>query len=149
MRQSSLLLSLLIALFLVTTGLLSPASAAPELQVVITLTTDPARPGNSGPFSVYEPVYALITLNGLSPGRHLATVNWIGPENTLEQSTPHRFTLGNQSGYIFYSWLKLMKNGPFKRTLGGQTFDDRYLGQWKVQVVVDGRPLAAENFTLR
>ena len=149
MRQSSLVLTLLIALSLATTGLLSPASAAPELRVGITLSTDPARPGHSGPFSVYEPVYALMTLNGLSPGRHLATVNWIGPEKTVEQSTPHRFTLGNQSGYTFYSWLKLMKNGPFKRTLGGQTFDDRYLGQWKVQVVVDGHPLAEENFILK
>ncbi|MCF6188319.1 MAG: hypothetical protein L3J49_12710 [Desulfobulbaceae bacterium] len=114
----------------------------------IVLTTTPAAPEPSTEFAATGRVYALVTLSGLDPGQYTAAINWVDPAGNINQYTTLSFTLKNQSSYTFHSWLRLMKNGPLKRTFTGKDFDDEYLGQWQIHIFINDVMLEKKNFTL-
>ena len=114
----------------------------------IVLTTTPATPEPLTEFAATARVYALVTLSGLDPGHYTAAINWIDPVGNINQYTTLSFTLKNQSSYSFHSWLRLMKNGPLKRTFTGKDFDDAYLGRWQIHIFINDVMLEKKNFTL-
>ncbi len=117
-------------------------------QYSIILTTNPAVPEPHTEFAATGRVYALVTLSGLEPGQYTAAMNWVDPTGKINQYTTLSFTLRNQSSYTFHSWLRLMKNGPLKRTFTGKDFDEEYLGRWQLHIFINDVMLGKKNFTL-
>jgi hypothetical protein len=127
----------------------SPGFGGEFTQSTIILTKDPASGESQEVFSGFDKIYALVTLSGLEPGKYKADINWIDPTGNINQYTPLSFTIQSQSSYTFYSWLQLMKNGPFKSGLTGKLFDGEYLGKWELNIFVNNTMLKKATFEIR
>ena len=92
------------------------------VQSEIILTNSTASSKHQELFSPYDTIYALVTLSGLAPGKYTADISWVNSAGTVNQYTPVSLTILPQSPFTFYSWLRLMKNGPFKSNMSGKQF---------------------------
>lgn len=109
---------------------------AKEVQTNIILTTDTTNTTNQTIFTGYDTIYAMITVSGLAPGTYTVDISWVNSSGTVNQYTPVSIEIAPESPFTFYSWLKLMKNGPMKSNLTGKNFDADSLGKWELSVSI-------------
>ncbi len=139
---------LAVTIFTVMLISFSSGWANDTVQTKIVFKTNLTLSKAQNTFSAYDKVYALVTLSGLQPGPHKTVINWIDPTGTINQYKEIPFTIAKQNGYTFYSWIRLLKNGPMKSTISGRRFDDEYIGRWELHLFIDGVLLKKTGFTI-
>ena len=140
-----------LAVFALTVLLVLSSSsglAKDRVQAKIAFKTDLSQAKTQDTFSAYDKIYALVTLSNLQPGPNNAVINWIDPTGAINQYKKNHFTVTEQNGYTFYSWIRLLKNGPLKSTLSGRRFDDEYIGRWELHLFINGALLKKTAFEI-
>ena len=99
-------------------------------------------------FSLYDKVYLIVRFQELTGGEYTINSDWLNPEGQLEQHNTHTFYLKKQSDYTYYAWLSLLKNGPMKRLLTGSDINRKFLGNWQVQLFLNGQKIDILAFTM-
>jgi hypothetical protein len=148
-------------LFLVLSALLPVSSGitseTPQLQSSVILTSSISATSPKIIFSPYDTIYAAITVTGLVPGSYRADVSWVNGSGSVTQNTPVSFQISSDptstgakpiSSHTFYSWFRLMKNGPFKSGMSGKQFDADYLGKWELHIAVNDNLLKNVAFEI-
>ncbi len=127
----------------------SQALAKGAITSKIVLTKNISSTSHQVLFSPYDTIYAVVTLQGLAPGHYSAETNWLNAAGSVNQRSTVSFTIAPNSPFTFYSWLHLMKNGPFKSNLTGKQFDAEYYGKWELQVSIGDIILKKIPFEIR
>ncbi len=118
-------------------------------QSKIILTTDIASSENQEIFSPYDRIYALVTLTGVPPGKYTADISWANSSGTMNRYSPVSLSVAQDSPFTFYSWLRLLKNSPFKSTMTGKTFSAASLGKWVLTVSIEDVFFKTVEFEIR
>lgn len=99
-------------------------------------------------FKTHETVNIYIKL--LEPLRKSSdlNVNWITPTGLLERTYSQVVQPTDRKDIIYFSSLKLVKNGKLARTFSGEDYDPSFLGQWQVFVYLDGEEICRLKFDM-
>ncbi len=138
--------------FVLITLLISSFShgfGADSAQSNIILTTDIASSENQEIFSPYDTIYALVTLTGVPPGKYTADISWANSSGTMNRYSPVFLSVALDAPFTFYSWLRLLKNSPFKSTTTGKTFSADSLGKWVLTVSIEDVFFKTVEFEIR
>ncbi len=104
----------------------------------IVLTTDMASSENQETFTPYDTIYALVTVSGMPSGTYTADISWANSAGTVNRYNSTVLDIAPNSPFTFYSWFRLLKNGPLKSTLTGENFSENSLGNWVLIVSIEG-----------
>ena len=136
-------------------GLLSPAvfaEVSPTFETYLTAHAKDNRPGSisQNEFECADKIYAVVKVT--APDRqkaseHLLIVNWLNPENHLEQKTRLNFKSYGRGTQV-WAWLKL--SGSTGASIG-QIFDpsygmDEFIGKWRAEIIIDDKKIATHPF---
>lgn len=100
-------------------------------------------------FSPYEKVFLRIICKGLPAGTYAITSDWKNSQNEIYRQNRHEFTLNQQSDYMTFSWIKLIRKGPLKRTFTGQDFSAMSYGEWTVRAYLKGEQISNNSFSFK
>ena len=106
-----------------------------------------SQPVNS--FTVFDKVYLKLICSGLPAGSYTVVSDWINPLGKVTRRNNHTFEVKKETDYMTYSWMKLLRKGPFQRNFTGHDVDPENYGMWTVKAYLRGREVAAEQFTLQ
>lgn len=70
---------------------------------------------------------------------------WINPKGKRQDYASHRFS---DSNYRVWFWLKLHPafGGKFLKTIDPSTGMDKFIGEWKVKLYLDGELVTTKDF---
>lgn len=98
-------------------------------------------------FAFGEKIYATIEIEGVTAGDHSLNYRWINPRGGVQEVFRKEFSSPPES-YRGWSWLELRGEDLFFFPLG-PLGPGRLLGNWRIEVELDGQPLAGAGFTVR
>ncbi len=118
----------------------------------VSLVLGPAPAGSAetdgrSRFAFGDKVYATVKLEEVGPGGHRLTYRWINPRGGVQESFQKDF-ISTGGSYRGWSWLELRGEEWLALPLG-PLGPGRFLGNWRIQVELDGVPLAGAGFTVR
>lgn len=99
-------------------------------------------------FSFLDTVYLKVTCTELPPGSYTIVSDWINPLGKLTRQNSFSFELMETTGYMTYSWMKLVRKGPLQRMFTGQDVDMEQYGEWVVKAYLRGVEVVTKQFTL-
>ena len=98
-------------------------------------------------FSPYETFYAVFDFFRLQAGEYTLTTDWITPTGELERQSHYRFRLNNfYPVYRVYFWLQLKARSHLQQLVGGGEFQEKFFGEWRVVVYLNGEPAGEQKF---
>jgi hypothetical protein len=98
-------------------------------------------------FSPFDTVYVTVDFQYLKPGTYNLTTDWKTPWGSLEHQSIHSFEILNEiPSCKLFSWLRLWKNGPFKRAVTGEEYKKEFYGMWEVTMYLNGNRVAQNRF---
>ena len=101
-------------------------------------------------FTPFDKMYLAIDFTGLDTGSYTMLTDWITPWGSLEHQASHSFTITDPAAdYKVFSWLRLWKNGPFRRVMSGEEFKNEFYGSWQVIVYLTGNRVARHQFQIQ
>lgn len=101
-------------------------------------------------FSPFDTVYVTVDFRYLKQGTYNLITDWKTPWGTLEHQSIHSFEILNQNpSYKVFSWLRLWKNGPFKRVVTGEEYKKEFYGMWEVTMYLNGDQVAKNQFEVQ
>ena len=100
-----------------------------------------------GEFAFGEKIYATIEIEGATAGDHILNYRWINPRGGVQEAFRKEFSSPPEN-YRGWSWLELRGEDLFFLPLG-PLGPGRLLGNWRIEVELDGQPLAGAGFTVR
>lgn len=101
-------------------------------------------------FSPFDTVYVTVDFQHLKPGTYNLTTDWKTPWGSLEHQSIHSFEILNLiPSYKLFSWLRLWKNGPFKRAVTGEEYKKEFYGMWEVTMYLNGDQVTQNRFEVR
>lgn len=118
-------------------------------QSEIILTTDISSSENQNIFSPYDTIYALVTVTDIPPGKYTADISWANASGTMNRYSTVSLNVTANTPFTFYSWLRLLKNSPFKRTITGNSFSTDSIGKWVLTVSIENSFFKTVEFEIR
>jgi len=104
----------------------------------------------SSVYSPFDPMYVLVDFKDLAPGTYTLLTDWKTPWGSLEHQSVHTFGITDTApSYRVLSWLRLWKNGPFKRALSGEEYNKEFYGMWEVILYLNGDEVTRHQFEVR
>ena len=101
-------------------------------------------------FSPFDTVYVTVAFHHLKPGTYSLVTDWKTPWGSLEHQSIHSFEIPAQTpSYKLFSWLRLWKNGPFKRTVTGEEYKKEFYGTWEVTMYLNGDLVTQNQFEVQ
>lgn len=101
-------------------------------------------------FSPFDTVYVTVDLRHLKQGTYNLITDWKTPWGSLEHQSIHSFEILDQSpSYKVFSWLRLWKNGPFKRAVTGEEYKKEFYGMWEVTIYLNGDQVTQNQFEVQ
>lgn len=120
-----------------------------SVQGKIVLTADIASSEGRKVFSPYDTIYAFITLPGIEPGNYIADISWANASGSINQYKPASVTIVPGKPPTFYSWFRLLRNGPLTGSLTGKDFNADSRGKWILTVAIAGVFLQTTEFEIQ
>lgn len=155
-RPSLFLLLTLIALLPAPPGLNAEVNS--PLHTTISLTKSMSETSPQYSFSPYDTIYAAITVTDIQAGQYRADISWVNASGTVNRSSPVSFSIPSSTSkatgpgtysHTFYTWFRLMKNGPVKSSMTGKQFDAEMLSKWELRVSINDRSFNKAEFEIR
>jgi len=101
-------------------------------------------------FSPFDTIYVTVQFKRLQPGSYTLLTDWKTPWGNLEHQSIHTFEIQEPTpSYKVFSWLRLWKNGPFKRAVTGDEFKKEFYGMWEVIIYLNGDNVSKHQFEIR
>ena len=127
-----------------------PPPTPPDCRVTLVLGGGPAgwaERASLREFGFGETIYATALIDGLPPGEHLLIFRWINPQGRVQEK--FRRTFYSRGGrYRGWSWLELRGEEWLPFPLG-PLGPGRFLGSWRMEILLDGSVVARAGFTVR
>ncbi|MDP8237161.1 MAG: hypothetical protein P9M08_12325 [Candidatus Erginobacter occultus] len=129
-----------------------PEPAAIPAAGAVSLLLGPAPAGPSErtgrrEFAFGETIYATVAIEDIAPGEHALVFRWVNPRGGIQESFRKEF-YSSDGRYRAWSWLELEGEEWLALPLG-PLGAGRFLGRWRIEVELDGAPLAGAGFTVR
>ena len=128
-------------------------SAEPAFRIYLTASAENEIPlgEDQRHFDCSDTIYAVVEVNGLRQGKHQLEAVWRDPDGRKVETTRYSFHATGGHSRI-WSWLRL--HGP-EGIAGaiGRAFDpslgmEAFIGEWTVQLFIDGDPVASKKFEI-
>lgn len=153
-RQNTIFCRFGIFLFVFIFLLLSPAgttvSASEFTSVQSKMYQEKTFVKETYIFSPFDTVYVTVDFQHLKPGMYSLVTDWKTPWGSLEHQSIHSFEILTQiPSYTLFSWLRLWKNGPFKRTVTGEEYKNEFYGMWEVSMYLNGDRVTQNQFEIQ
>ena len=127
--------------------LCSNTQAEPLVTIRSYDNTEYKNPTNE--FIPQQKIYIDIRLQGIEPGEHNVTLDWLSPDGKV-QSQNHKKTFIDDTGcYQQMFFIHLSRLGIFTRMFAGSSYPRSFLGEWTCRFFLDGVKLQEYNFTIR
>ena len=125
----------------------SPPAAIPASTLILSRapSVSPASPPPTS-FSMGEKIYALLTVEENLTGKHRISFQWINPAGRLQERFDKQLA-DSRPGYRCWSWIKL-SGDEFIPVSIGPFSTKKFLGNWRVDVYLDGNFLTSEKFVV-
>jgi len=124
-----------------------PPPALPQCALAISRTLSfPPSPHPPVSLGMGEKIYALLTVEEPLAGRHRISFRWMNPAGLLQERFDKRLA-DSRSGYRCWSWIKLSGDEFIPISIGPFS-TKKFLGNWRVDVYLDGNFLTSKKFVV-
>ena len=101
-------------------------------------------------FDCLDKIYSVTQARFLALGKHSVEFRWVNPHGEAQEITKYDFFVNtsNANGVDLWAWLKLSRGqgaGLFQ-WLDPATGLEEFIGEWTVELLIDGEKLAQNNF---
>ena len=128
----------------------TPAQTADFATITTTMHRDKSFNREINAFNPFDTMYVLADFHDLKPGTYNLLTDWQSPWGSLEHQSIHTFVIEKITpSYKVFSWLRLWKNGPFKRAVTGEEYKKEFYGMWEVVLYLNGNQVAKNIFEVR
>jgi hypothetical protein len=117
----------------------------PAFEVYLTDQLEQGNEKNS--FSCGDPIIGKFRWLNLTSGKHSLEAFWYNPKKELQETTIHEFEFSEKQ--IVDSWVRLkLQRGKSKSFFFPETGWEEFLGDWKLEIFLDGNFLKTKKFNV-
>ena len=107
---------------------------------------------NRSIFDCSDKIFTITEIRFLTEGKHTAEFRWINPQGHSQEITKYKFLVNssNQTGVNLWAWIKLSrgKGAGLFQWLDPATGLEEFIGEWTVELMIDGQELAENTFQI-
>ena len=100
-------------------------------------------------FSVFDKVYMQCICRQLSAGSHELSTVWYTPSGEIQRQDTQSFSLPVSAGYKASFWMKLLPKTTFQEISSNRSFDDKYYGNWTVNLYLEDEQVSSATFRIQ